>query len=93
MTAGHKTKKKKDKQRGEFLIFLYGFQLTDPYLAKPHGQAPATVSAVYIDTTCQFCVWQVAGGRRVVSCGFVGVTRAQATEHQGPAKDAGRQPK
>jgi len=46
----------------------------------------ATESAIHIDTTCQFCVRQVAGGRRVVSCGFAGVTRPAASKRT--CKDA-----
>lgn len=74
MTAGHATRKRTSPtvERDGFFFFASS-QMADGCLAKPKT---ATVSAVYIDTTCQFSLWQVAGGRRVVSCGFAGVTRA-----------------
>jgi len=66
-------------ERDGFFIQFTFFWLLDGGL--PLSRTPkATESAIHIDTTCQFSVRQVAGGRRVVSCGFAGVTRPAATK-------------
>jgi len=81
MTAGLATKKRTTAGGGaEWILHsVHFFWLLDGGL--PLSRTPkATESAIHIDTTCQFSVRQVAGGRRVVSCGFAGVTRPAATK-------------
>lgn len=83
MTAGMQPKK---GQPGFIILFFFG-GLSVGGLGWSLSRTPkATESAIHIDTTCQFCVRQVAGGRRVVSCGFAGVTRPAASKRT--CKDA-----